>query len=48
MKRNEMHVKKITVQKQKKTRIKQIKKFEKQQVFILIELLQPIHDSEAE
>ena len=43
-----MHVKKITAQKQQKTRIKQIKEFEKQQVFILIELLQPIHDFKAE
>ena len=48
MKRNEMHVKKITVRKQEKLRIKQIKKLKKQWAFISIEMLQPIADSEAE
>ena len=43
-----MHVKKITTRKQEKTRIKQMKKLEKQQVFISIKLLQSIRDSEAE
>ena len=32
----------------KQTRIKQMKKFEKQQIFISIKLFQPIRDPEAE
>ena len=43
-----MHVKKIATRKQKKARIKQIKKLKKQQVFISIKLLQPIPDPETE
>ena len=43
-----MHVKKIAVQKQKKFRIKQIKKLKKQWTFISIKMLQPIADPEAE
>ena len=48
MERDEMHAKGVAARKQEKARIKQVKEFEKQQVFISVELLHPIHDPEAE
>jgi hypothetical protein len=48
MKKNDVHVKKVTARKVKKTRIKQMKKMTKNHIFIFIELLQFIHDLEAE
>jgi 1,4-dihydroxy-2-naphthoate octaprenyltransferase len=47
MKKNEMHAKKVIARKNKKTRIKQIKKMKKQNVFIFMKLMTSITDLEA-
>jgi hypothetical protein len=47
MKRNEMHAKEIIAHKNEKTRIKQIKKMKKQNVFIFMKLMISIADLEA-
>jgi hypothetical protein len=47
MKKDEMHAKKIIARKNEKTRIKQIKKMKKQNVFIFMKLMTFIADFEA-
>jgi hypothetical protein len=47
MKRNEMHAKEIIARKNEKTRIKQIKKMKKQNVFISMKLMIFIADFET-
>jgi hypothetical protein len=48
MERDEMHTKGVAARKAEKARIKQVKEMTKNQLFISVELLQPIHDLEAE
>jgi hypothetical protein len=48
MKRDEMHAKDVAARKAEKSRIKQVKEMTKNHLFIPVELLQPIHDPEAE
>jgi hypothetical protein len=48
MKRDEMHTKDVTARKAEKARIKQVKEMTKNHLFISVELLQLIHDSETE
>jgi hypothetical protein len=48
MKRDEVHTKGVAARKVEKARIKQIKEMTKNHLFISVELLQPIHDPEAE
>jgi hypothetical protein len=48
MKRDDVHVKKVTARKAEKARIKQMKEMTKNHTFISVELLQLISDLEAE
>ncbi len=48
MERDEMHAKGVAARKAEKARIKQVKEMTKNRLFIPVELLQPIHDPEAE
>jgi hypothetical protein len=48
MKRNDVHVKKVTARKAEKVRIKQMKEMTKSHTFIFVELLQLIIDLETE
>jgi hypothetical protein len=47
MKRDEMHAKEVIARKNKKARIKQIKKMKKQNVFIFMKLMISVADFEA-
>jgi hypothetical protein len=48
MKKDDVHVKRVATRKAEKARIKQMKKLTKSHTFISVELLQLIHDLEAE
>jgi hypothetical protein len=48
MKRDDVHAKDVIARKTEKARIKQIKEMTKNRLFISVEYLQLIHDSEVE
>jgi hypothetical protein len=48
MERDDVHIKGVAARKAEKARIKQVKEMTKDHLFISVELLQSIHDPEAE